>query len=67
MSTQTRAKKLQKNNKIKNIKIKCVGGGGGTNLLYLLCLIFNTMPQLEHSSLQPSTDVQRRHLLQTTS
>ena len=29
MSTQNRAKKLQKNNKIKNIKIKCVGGGGG--------------------------------------
>ena len=43
------------------------GGGGGTNLLYLLCLISNTMPQLEQSSLQPSTDLQHRHLLQTTS
>ena len=48
------------------IKIKCVGGGG-TNLLYLLCLISNTMPQLEQSSLQPSTYLQHRHLLQTTS
>ena len=42
-------------------------GGGGTNLLYLLCLISNTMPQLEQSSLQPSTYLQHRHLLQTTS
>ena len=42
-------------------------GGGGTNLLYLLCLISSTMPQLEQSSLQPSTDLHRRHLLQTTS
>ena len=50
------------------IKIKCVGwGGGGGNLLYLLCLISNTMPQLEQSSLQPSTYLQHRHLLQTTS
>ena len=40
-------------------------GGGGTNLLYLLCLISNTMPQLKQSSLQPSTD-HHRHL-QTTS
>ena len=47
------------------IKIKCVGGG--TNLRYLLCLISNTMPQLEQSSLQPSTHLQHRHLLQTTS
>ena len=47
------------------IKIKCVGEG--TNLLYLLCLISNTMPQLEQSSLQPSTDLQHRHLLQTSS
>ena len=39
---------------------------GGDNLLYLLCLISNTMPQLEQSSLQPSTDLQHRHL-QTTS
>ena len=39
-------KKITKNNKIKNtkIKIKCVGGGG--NLLHLICLISNTMPQL---------------------
>ena len=49
------------------IKTKCVGGWGGTNLLYLLCLISNTMPQLEQSSLQPSTYLQHRHLLQTTS
>ena len=48
------------------IKIKCVWGGG-TNLLYLLCLISNTMPQLEQSSLQPATYLQHRHLLQTTS
>ena len=58
--------KNNKKNKIKNtkIKIKCVGG---TNLLYLLCLISNTMPQLEQSSLQPSTVLHHRHLLQTTS
>ena len=31
------------------------------------CLISNTMPQLEQSSLQPSTYLQHRHLLQTTS
>ena len=29
----------------------CRGGGG--NLLYLLCLISNTLPQLEQSSLHP--------------
>ena len=28
-------------------------GGGGTNLHYLLCLISNTLPQLEQSSLHP--------------
>ena len=51
---KTGQKNNKKNDKIKNtkIKIKCVGG---TNLLYLLCLISNTMPQLEQSSLQPST------------
>ena len=67
MSSQDRAKKNNKKKKqMKNtkIKIKCVGG---TNLLYLLCLISNTMPQLEQSSLQPSTYLQHRHLLQTTS
>ena len=67
MSSQNRAKKITKNKlKMKNtkIKIKCVGGGN--NLLYLHCLVSNTMPQLEQSSLQPSTDLQHRHL-QTTS
>ena len=66
MSSQDRAKKNNKKKK-KNtkIKIKCVGGG--TNLLYLLCLISNIMPQLEQSSLQPSSYLQHRHLLQTTS
>ena len=42
-------------------------GGGGDNLLYLLCLVSNTMPQSEQSSLQLSTYLQHRHLLQTTS
>ena len=51
------------NEKYKNKNKMCMGGG---NLLYLLCLISNTMPQLEQSSLQPSTDLQHRHL-QTTS
>ena len=55
------------NEKYKNKNKMCRGGGGGGNLLYLLCLISNTMPQLEQSSLQPSTDLQHRHLLQTTS
>ena len=31
-----------------------------------LCLISNTLPQLEPSSLQPSTVLHHRHLLQTT-
>ena len=59
-------KNNKKNNKIKNtkIKIKCVGGGG--NLLYVLRLISNTLPQLEQSSLHPSTVLHHRHL-QTTS
>ena len=59
--------KDNKKNKIKNTntKIKCVGR---TNLLYLLCLISNTIPQLEQSSLQqPSRVLHHRHLLQTTS
>ena len=67
MSSQDRAKKITK--KIKNEKYKNKNKmcrGGGTNLLYLLCLISNTMPQLEQSSLQPSTYLQHRHL-QTTS
>ena len=58
---KTGQKNNKKNNKIKNtnMKIKCVGGG--TNLLYLLCLISNTMPQLEESSLHPSTVLHHRH------
>ena len=59
-------KKKRKKEKYKN-KNKMCRGGGGTNLLYLLCLISNIMPQLEQSSLQPSTYLQHRHLLQTTS
>ena len=57
-------KKKIKNEKYKNKNKMCRGGG---NLLYLLYLISNTMPQLEQSSLQPSTYLQHRHLLQTTS
>ena len=60
-------KKKEKKEKYKKKKKMCRGGGGGTNLLYLLCLISNIMPQLEQSSLQPSTYLQHRHLLQTTS
>ena len=55
MSTQNMAKNLKKE-KIKNTKIKitCVGWeGGGDYLHYLLCLISNTLPQLEQSSLHP--------------
>ena len=33
----------------------------------ICCLISNTLPQLEQSSLQPSTVLHHRHLLQTTS
>ena len=40
-------------------------GGGGGNLLYFLCLISNTLPQLEPSTLQPSTVLRHCHLLQT--
>ena len=69
MSSQDRAKKNNKekykNEKYRNKNKMC--RGGGTNLLYLLCLISNTMPQLEQSSLQSSTYLQHRHLLQTTS
>ena len=69
MSSQDRAKKKNKKKKKKKYKNKkkMCRGGGGTSLLYLLCLISNTMPQLEQSSLQPSTYLQHRHLLQTTS
>ena len=57
-------KKITKKNKIKNTKIKgkCVGGGGA---IFSICS--NTIPQLEQFSLQPSTDLHHRHLLQTTS
>ena len=68
MSSQNRAKtppQKKQNKKYKNKNKMCRGGGGG-NLLYLLCLISNTMPQLEQSSLQPSTDLHHRHP-QTTS
>ena len=60
------SQKITKKNKIKNYKNKnkmCRGG----DLLYLLCLISNTLPQLEQSSLQPSTVLHHRHLLQTSS
>ena len=44
----------------------CRGGGGG--VIFSICsLISNTLPQLEQSSLQPSTVLLHRHLLQTTS
>ena len=56
--------KIIKYEKYKNKNKMCRGRG---NLLYLLCLISNTMSQLDQSSLQPSTDLQHRHLLQTTS
>ena len=46
--------------------LQCVGGGGGEDLLDLLCLISNTLPQLEQSSFHPSTVLHHRHLLQTT-
>ena len=57
--------KTKQNKKYKNKNKMCRGGGG--DLLYLLCLISNTMPQLEQSSLQPSTDLHYRRHLQTTS
>ena len=62
---KTGQKKKKKKYKNKN-KMCRGGGGGGTNLLYLLCLISNTMPQLEQSSLQPSTDLHHRHLQATS-
>ena len=40
----------------------CRGWEGG-NLLYLLCQISNTLPQLDQSSLHPSTVLHHRHLL----
>ena len=53
MSTQKMAKKFKKkeikNKKYKNNKKMC----RGTNRHYLLCLISNTLPQLEQSSLHP--------------
>ena len=56
--------KKKQNKKYKN-KNKMRRGVGG-NLLYLHCLISNTLPQLEQSSLHPSTVLHHRHL-QTTS
>ena len=38
----------------------------GPNLLYLLCLISNTLPQLEQSSCHQSTVLHHRLLQQTT-
>ena len=64
MSTQNIAKNnTQKKIKNTKIQIKCVGGRG---IFYLLCLISNTLPQLEQSSLFPSTVLHHRLLLQTT-
>ena len=62
---KTWQKKTQKkqNKKIYKNKNKMCRGG---DLLYLLCLISNTLPQLEQSSLQPPTVLHHRHL-QTTS
>ena len=65
MSTQNipkHTKKIKLNEKYKNKNKMC----RAPNLLYLLYLISNTLPQLEQSSLQPSTVLHHRHLLQTT-
>ena len=60
-------KKITKKNQNKKYKYKNKMCVGRTNLLYLLCLISNTIPQLEQSSLQqPSRVLHHRHL-QTTS
>ena len=62
----TKHSKKNNNKKIKNKYKMCRGGGGGGDLLYLLCLIFNTLPQLEQSSLHPTTVLRHRLQLQTT-
>ena len=68
-SWQKNNKKTQQNKKYKNKNKMCRGGG---DLLYLLCLISNTLPQLEQSSLQeqsslhPSTVLHHRHLHTTS-
>ena len=55
MSTQNMEKNLINNKKIKNQKYKNKNKmcRRGTNLHYLFCLISNTLPQLEQSSLHP--------------
>ena len=55
MSTQNMVKIKKKSQKYKNKNKMCRGGGGGGggDLHYLLCLISNTLPQLEQSSLHP--------------
>ena len=58
-------KKIIKKYKNKN-KMCRRGGGGGGDLLHLLCLISNTLPQLEQSSLHLTTVLRHRLLLQTT-
>ena len=42
----------------------CRGGGGG--IFSICCLISNTLPQLEQSSLHPTTVLRHRLRLQTT-
>ena len=56
-------KNLKKNKKKLKLK-KCVGGG--CNLHCFLCLISNTLPHLEPSSLQPPSVLHHPHLLKTT-
>ena len=51
---------MAKCNNKKNKNKMCRGG----DLLYLLCLISNTLSQLEQSSLHPSTVLHHRLLLQ---
>ena len=58
-SDRAKKKHTKKNEKHKNKNKMCRGGGA---IFSNCCLISNTMPQLEQSSLQPSTDLQHRHL-----
>ena len=51
LKTWQKIQKRKKKEKIKNKNKMC--REGGSNLHYLLCLISNTLPQLEQSSLHP--------------
>ena len=57
--------KKKKKRKEKGKKKEKMWRGGGGGIFSIFCLIFDTLPQLEPSSLQPPSVLHHRHLLKT--